>query len=186
MKSSSQSRLHALELRKPCPEMPRGAWESVHGGSRKWFPEQHPRSRQPGIEQRLLAPLPVTSTSARAGLKHQVRTGARPSMPQPGQDSRQRHQLNSDRHGQWTPRWVDKRVLVRNADYGRMDAGWFSRWASRRLSRYGSCFCRVGVHVLLQCPVGRLAPPDEPTSLSPELGVSKPMIRRFCRGLAGA
>jgi hypothetical protein len=46
MKSSSQSRLHVLDLRKPCPEMPRGAWESVHGGSRKWFPEQRPRSRQ--------------------------------------------------------------------------------------------------------------------------------------------
>ena len=26
------------------PEMPRDAWESLHGGSRKWFPEQRPRS----------------------------------------------------------------------------------------------------------------------------------------------
>src|SRR5215472_4206522 len=32
--------VHAAELRKPCPEMPWGAWESLHGGSRKWFPEQ--------------------------------------------------------------------------------------------------------------------------------------------------
>ena len=31
---------HAADLRKPCPEMPSGAWESLHGGSRKWFPEQ--------------------------------------------------------------------------------------------------------------------------------------------------
>jgi hypothetical protein len=31
---------HAPELRKPCREMPQGAWESLHGGSRKWFPEQ--------------------------------------------------------------------------------------------------------------------------------------------------
>jgi len=31
---------HAPELRKPCLEMPSGAWESLHGGSRKWFPEQ--------------------------------------------------------------------------------------------------------------------------------------------------
>ena len=31
---------HAAELRKPCPEMPSGAWGSLHGGSRKWFPEQ--------------------------------------------------------------------------------------------------------------------------------------------------
>lgn len=30
---------HASELRKQCPEMPQGAWESLHGGSRKWFPE---------------------------------------------------------------------------------------------------------------------------------------------------
>jgi len=87
IRSSSQTRLHALDLRKPCPEMPRSAWESLHGGSRKWFPEQRPRSRQSGTEQRLLAPLPVTGTSALAGLTHQVRTGTRPSMPQPGQDS---------------------------------------------------------------------------------------------------
>jgi hypothetical protein len=31
---------HLPELRKPCPEMPGGAWKSLHGGSRKWFPEQ--------------------------------------------------------------------------------------------------------------------------------------------------
>ena len=29
--------------------MSRGAWESVHGDSRKWFPEQHRRSRWLGI-----------------------------------------------------------------------------------------------------------------------------------------
>jgi hypothetical protein len=44
IRSSSQTRFHALDLRKPCPEMPRDAWESLHGGSRKWFPEQHRRS----------------------------------------------------------------------------------------------------------------------------------------------
>ena len=77
---SSQSRLHALKLRKPFPEMPRDAWESLHGGSRKWFPEQRPRPPQSGMEQRLPAPLPVTGTSALPGLKHQVRTGARPSI----------------------------------------------------------------------------------------------------------
>ena len=43
-RSSSQTRFHALDLRKPWPEMPRDAWESLHGGSRKWFPEQHRRS----------------------------------------------------------------------------------------------------------------------------------------------
>jgi hypothetical protein len=32
--------VHASELQKQCPEMPWGAWESLHGGSRKWFPEQ--------------------------------------------------------------------------------------------------------------------------------------------------
>jgi hypothetical protein len=32
--------VHAPELRKQCPEMPWGAWESLHGGSREWFPEQ--------------------------------------------------------------------------------------------------------------------------------------------------
>ena len=31
---------HPPELRKPCPEMPWGGWNSLHGGSRKWFPEQ--------------------------------------------------------------------------------------------------------------------------------------------------
>ncbi|MGP7997355.1 MAG: DUF664 domain-containing protein [Streptosporangiaceae bacterium] len=84
-RSSSQSRLHALDLRKPCPEMPRDAWESLHGSSRKWFPEQRPRSPKSGTEQRLLAPLPIiTGTSAPTSLKHQVRTAARPSMPKPG------------------------------------------------------------------------------------------------------
>jgi hypothetical protein len=63
-----------------------------------------------------LAPLPVTGTSPLAGLKHQARTGGRPSLPKPGQDSRQRHRLISDRHGEWTPRWVDKRVPARNAE----------------------------------------------------------------------
>ena len=29
--------------------MPEGAWDSLHGGSRKWFPEQHGRSRWLGI-----------------------------------------------------------------------------------------------------------------------------------------
>ena len=32
--------VHALDLRKQCLEMPSGARESLHGGSRKWFPEQ--------------------------------------------------------------------------------------------------------------------------------------------------
>jgi len=32
--------VHSLDLRKQCLEMPSGAWESLHGGSRKWFPEQ--------------------------------------------------------------------------------------------------------------------------------------------------
>ncbi len=116
-RSSSQSRVHPLDLRKPCPEMPGGAWDSLHGGSRKWFPEQRPRSPESGTEQRLLDPLPITGTSAPTGLKHQVRTAARPSMPKPGQDSRQRHRPNSDRHEEWTPRSVDKRVLP--ADSGR-------------------------------------------------------------------
>ena len=38
-------------------------------------------------------------------------------MPKPGQDSRQRHRPNSDRHEEWTPRSVDKRVRARNAKY---------------------------------------------------------------------
>jgi hypothetical protein len=37
-------------------------------------------------------------------------------MPKPGQDSRHRHRPNSDRHEEWTPRSVDKRVLARNAE----------------------------------------------------------------------
>jgi hypothetical protein len=78
----------------------------------------HPRSPQSGTEQRLPAPLPITGTSALTSLKHQVRTAARPSMPKPGQDSRQRHRPNSDRHEEWTPRSVDKRVLAHNADSG--------------------------------------------------------------------
>ena len=44
--------VHALELRKPCPEMPWGAWESLHGGSRKWFPEQ---SADPSLLERVRA-----------------------------------------------------------------------------------------------------------------------------------
>jgi len=36
--------VHTAELRKPCREVPQGAWGSLHGGSRKWFPEQHRRS----------------------------------------------------------------------------------------------------------------------------------------------
>ena len=32
--------VYAFDLRKPCLEMPQGAWKSLHGGSRKWFPEQ--------------------------------------------------------------------------------------------------------------------------------------------------
>ena len=31
---------HLSDLRKQCLEMPWGAWESLHGSSRKWFPEQ--------------------------------------------------------------------------------------------------------------------------------------------------
>src|SRR6516165_6143410 len=41
---------HASELRKPCPEMPSGAWKSLHGGSRKWFPEQ---SADPSLIERV-------------------------------------------------------------------------------------------------------------------------------------
>jgi hypothetical protein len=133
-RSSSQSRLHALDLRKPRPEMPRDAWESLHGGSRKWFPEQRPRSPESGTEQRLPAPLPITGTSAPTSLKHQVRTAARPSMPKPGQDSRQRHRPNSDRHQEWTPRSVDKRVLALPADYYSLMRARVIRPATRRLS----------------------------------------------------
>jgi len=32
--------------------MPSGAWESLHGGSRKWFPEQ---SADPSLKQRVRA-----------------------------------------------------------------------------------------------------------------------------------
>src|SRR5262249_22817706 len=39
--------VHAGELRKPCPEMPWGAWGSLHGGSRKWFPGPTPREHRP-------------------------------------------------------------------------------------------------------------------------------------------
>ena len=42
--------VYASDLRKPCPEMPWGAWESVHGGSRKWFPEQ---SADPSLLERV-------------------------------------------------------------------------------------------------------------------------------------
>ena len=41
---------HASELRKPCPEMPSGAWESLHGGSRKWFPGQF---ADPSLKERV-------------------------------------------------------------------------------------------------------------------------------------
>jgi hypothetical protein len=44
--------VHALELRKPCLEVPTGAWKSLHGGSRKWFPEQ---SADPSLEKRVRA-----------------------------------------------------------------------------------------------------------------------------------
>jgi antitoxin FitA len=42
--------IHALELRKPCREMSQGAWGSLHGGSRKWFPEQ---SADPSHKERV-------------------------------------------------------------------------------------------------------------------------------------
>jgi hypothetical protein len=42
--------VHASELRKPCLEVPWGAWESLHGGSRKWFPEQ---PADPSLEKRV-------------------------------------------------------------------------------------------------------------------------------------
>ena len=118
--------------------MPRDAWESLHGGSRKWFPEQRPRSPESGTEQSLLAPLPITGTSAPTSLKHQVRTAARPSMPKPGQDSRQRHRPNSDRHEEWTPRSVDKRVLAHNAEYSRSSRPVASAPLERRSSCYDS------------------------------------------------
>ena len=44
--------VYAAELRKPCPEMPSGAWESLHGGSRKWFPEN---SVDPTLRKRVRA-----------------------------------------------------------------------------------------------------------------------------------
>ena len=42
--------VHTAELRKQCLKMPSGAWESLHGGSRKWFPEQ---SADPSLEKRV-------------------------------------------------------------------------------------------------------------------------------------
>ena len=42
--------VHALDLRKQCLEMPGGTWESLHGGSRKWFPEQ---SANPSLKSEL-------------------------------------------------------------------------------------------------------------------------------------
>ena len=111
---------HALR----CPGVPGRVCTVVPASGSRSNVQDH--GCQSGIDQRLLAPLPVTGTSALTGLKHQVRTGGRPSMPQPGQDSRQRHRLNSDRHGEWTPRWVDKRVLARNAEYGQITAGIFT------------------------------------------------------------
>jgi hypothetical protein len=46
--------VHPLDLRKPCLEMSRGVWESVRGGSRKWFPDQMASglvdtARRPGV-----------------------------------------------------------------------------------------------------------------------------------------
>jgi len=38
--SSYKGAAYKLDLRNPCLKMPRGAWRSAHGGSRKWFPEQ--------------------------------------------------------------------------------------------------------------------------------------------------
>src|SRR5579859_3557795 len=52
--------VHALELRKPCPEMSQGAWSSLHGGSRKWFPEQ---SADPSPKERVEVGLPACRTS---------------------------------------------------------------------------------------------------------------------------
>jgi hypothetical protein len=79
IKSSSQTRLRALDLREPCPEMPRDAWESLHGGSRKWFPKQHRRSaiarhRTNG------RPLPHLLTPRS---KSESRPDGRPSEPRP-------------------------------------------------------------------------------------------------------
>jgi hypothetical protein len=162
--------------------MPRDAWESLHGGSRKWFPEQRPRSPESGTEQRLLAPLPITGTSAPTSLKHQVRTAARPSMPKPGQDSRQRHRPNSDRHEEWTPRSVDKRVLAHNADSARADSGF------RQLS--GAAQCRPDQPVLhagiAACGLGlqqRGAVPGRVTALPVSLGSRR--ARSWCSVAAG-
>jgi hypothetical protein len=44
--------VHAAELPKQCLEMPQDAWKSLHGGSRKWFPEQ---SADPSLEERVRA-----------------------------------------------------------------------------------------------------------------------------------
>ena len=52
MTSSSQTLAHALDLRKPCPEMPWDAWGNVHGGSRQRFPEQHPRPGDSPAQER--------------------------------------------------------------------------------------------------------------------------------------
>jgi hypothetical protein len=53
--------VHALELRKPCPEMSQGAWGSLHGGSRKWFPEQ---SADPSPKERVgMGACPACRTS---------------------------------------------------------------------------------------------------------------------------
>jgi hypothetical protein len=78
IKSSSQSRLHTLDLRKPCPEMPRDAWESLHGGSRKWFLEQHRRSAIARHRNGRPPPHLLTPRS-----KSELGSDGRPSEPRP-------------------------------------------------------------------------------------------------------
>jgi hypothetical protein len=47
--------------------------------------------------------LPLVTVRARFG------PDGRPSMPQPGRDSRHGRRLNSDRYGEWRSSWVDQR-----------------------------------------------------------------------------
>jgi hypothetical protein len=61
---------HAVELRKPCREVPQSAWESLQGGSRKWFPEQ---SADPSLKERVA----VWRRGYRSRTRRMAVTGAR-------------------------------------------------------------------------------------------------------------
>jgi hypothetical protein len=74
------------------PEMPWGAWESVHGGSRKWFPEQHRRS----VHRESSAAEPATLERVSTGLGGML-AGLRPAR---GSDVRH------SRAEPWLPRKV--------------------------------------------------------------------------------